>query len=222
MEQATTTAKTRRRPLHVGIDFGGVLSIHDGGHVTSREHRSVQINMPGAVEALYQLREREHTLSIVSFCGKARAVETNAALVRAFPQGVFHQRFFVKDRFHKKHIVHHAGCDVLVDDTFDILQDVLDDADNHCRHVVWFRGDPSAAAASASDPAAASSSSSPSLPPGMWIAETWDDVVRVCEQIASSLHDSSVSAAETSRQSRRARDLQQAQFALHALDHHAP
>ena len=49
--------------MNIGIDFGGVLSIHDLG---SKEHINTSINMPNALESLYALKET-HNLFLISF-----------------------------------------------------------------------------------------------------------------------------------------------------------
>ena len=55
------------------FDFGGVLSVHDGGNT---EHKNTCINMPNAKESIEQMKNNGHNLSIVSFCGRSRANET--------------------------------------------------------------------------------------------------------------------------------------------------
>lgn len=107
--------------LKIGIDFGGVLSIHDGG---LSEHRETTINMPGAVEAIKRLHSAGHKLFIISFCGRSRAVETRASLAKAGLSEFFEDQFFCKDKSNKALICKYLGCDVMIDDRTEILEKV--------------------------------------------------------------------------------------------------
>lgn len=107
----------------LGIDFGGVLSIHDGPD-TGKEHRSVAINMPYALEALRKLKSDGHKLVLVSFAGKSRSMETMASIEETCPD-VFDSIYFVKDKAHKLAICRYEGCDVMIDDREDILESFI-------------------------------------------------------------------------------------------------
>lgn len=104
----------------IGIDFGGVLSIHDAPD-TGKEHRSVAINMPHAIDALRRLKAAGHKLVLVSFAGKSRSAETRASIEATCPD-IFDQVYFVKDKGYKLAICRYAGCDVMIDDRADVLE----------------------------------------------------------------------------------------------------
>lgn len=107
----------------LGIDFGGVLSIHDSPD-TGKEHRSVAINMPYALETLRKLKSDGHRLVLVSFAGKSRSIETMASIEETCPD-VFDCIYFVKDKAHKLAICQYEGCDVMIDDREDILESFI-------------------------------------------------------------------------------------------------
>lgn len=96
--------------------------------------------MPGAVNALAHLSTQGQQLVLLSFCGKTRAQETKKAILdHAQVRHCFRDLFFVKDTLHKKLIVAAAKCNVMVDDTLDILLDMAKSVE--CKGVVliWFR-----------------------------------------------------------------------------------
>jgi hypothetical protein len=105
----------------LGIDFGGVLSKHDGGDA---EHKNVSIDMDYAVEELTRLKELGHTLYIISFCGKTRAKETSMGLKENNMTKLFDGEFYVSKREYKKYVCKYLGCDFMIDDREFILEDV--------------------------------------------------------------------------------------------------
>lgn len=127
-------------PLVLNIDFGGVLSKHDGRENKQQsikaEHRSTAVNVPGAQEALRTLKAAGHRLVLNSFCGRKRAEETKAALTQTIP-GILHQTFFVKDAKHKGFITQCTGADVMIDDRLDVLQEITR-IDPGCPLLLWF------------------------------------------------------------------------------------
>ena len=66
------------KKFKIGVDFGGVLSIHDSKMTNNSglEHKNTAINMPFAIDNLKKLKKQGHELYIISFCGKTRAKET--------------------------------------------------------------------------------------------------------------------------------------------------
>lgn len=110
--------------LRIGIDFGGVLSIHDRSHMDGKEHRSTQIDMPYALEALKYLKSQGHQLYLISFCGRSRAIDTLASLKTSGVYELFTAVYFVKDKLYKKDLCRYLGCDVMIDDTRSILIDI--------------------------------------------------------------------------------------------------
>lgn len=114
-------------PLKIGIDFGGVLSKHEKSRKTddASEHRSISINMPGAIDGLRELKKANHKLYIISFCGKQRAIETKASLLQSNDiKGIFDGIYFVKDISYKVDICSLLGCDIMIDDRLDILESI--------------------------------------------------------------------------------------------------
>uniref|UniRef100_A0A6C0JT83 FCP1 homology domain-containing protein n=1 Tax=viral metagenome TaxID=1070528 RepID=A0A6C0JT83_9ZZZZ len=105
--------------LKIGIDFGGVLSIHDGQNNGS-EHRTTVINMPGALESLQKLKDQGHKLYLISFAGKSRSQETQDSIKQTCPN-LFDGLYFVKDKGFKKDVCDFLGCDLLIDDRQDVL-----------------------------------------------------------------------------------------------------
>jgi len=107
--------------LKIGVDFGGVCSVHSEKYENEHGVKEEVINMPGCVEALRKLRELGHTLILVSFCGEKRAGATAKFLISKYP-GLFDRVFFVKKRQFKENVCIALGLDVLIDDRLDILQ----------------------------------------------------------------------------------------------------
>jgi hypothetical protein len=128
------------KPLSIAVDFGGVLSIHDKSNTDGKEHRSTSINMKDAMDCLKLLKSQGHKLYLNSFCGKSRAVETKKAINEQIP-GLFDGIYFVKDKKFKGLITKMLGCDVMIDDTLDILLEIQ--KNKTCSNLIWFTGDPS-------------------------------------------------------------------------------
>ena len=130
---ATTVSSltvTMNSSFNIGIDFGGVLSVHDvKDNQKSAEHRNTSINMPGAIENLLKLRSLNHKLFLISFCGKARAIETlqklKSTLVseseRMFVADIFDEIYFVKNIAFKRHVCEFLKCHFMIDDRVDVL-----------------------------------------------------------------------------------------------------
>jgi hypothetical protein len=106
----------------IGIDFGGVLSIEDA-LLPASSHRNTQIDMPGAHEAIAELA-KEHTLYLISFCGKRRAMETKASIHASGLAKYFAGLYFVKHPDYKSQITRFLGCDVMIDDRIDVLDNI--------------------------------------------------------------------------------------------------
>lgn len=117
------TPQPSPQPLKLGIDYGGVCSIHSSRYeAADGNHEAPEaINMPGCLEALQTLKAQGHQLILVSFCGDRRAQSTAKYLQ---PLGLFDQLYFVKHRGYKADICRLLGLDVLIDDRADILKTV--------------------------------------------------------------------------------------------------
>ena len=118
--------------MNIGIDFGGVLSMKDKegtedkqeGLVQVQEHKNTCIDMPGAIEALHQLKAQGHNLILISFCGKKRALETKQSLEDSGLAALFSALVFVKKPHLKKDICEQYQCRYMIDDRADILAHV--------------------------------------------------------------------------------------------------
>lgn len=116
------------------IDFGGVLSVHDGG---SSEHTNTSINMEGAIEGIIEL-SKTHQLNIVSFCGKTRAVVTKASLEDSGLGELFAGQYYVKNKNFKLNICDYLGCHFMIDDRIEILDHIKES--NKEIVTIWFEG----------------------------------------------------------------------------------
>ncbi len=121
------------RKLIIGVDFGGVMSIYDKGEIEGSEHKSNSIDMQ-------KLKLLVHRLILISFCGKARAIKTKASILET-DKDLFDKIIFVKSKDYKKHVCKRYGCDVMIDDTLDILVGIHKWI--HTPYLIWFTGDPS-------------------------------------------------------------------------------
>lgn len=108
-------------PLTIGIDFGGVCSVHSERYETKDVDETELINVPGCVATLTALRNAGYKLILVSFCGAKRAAATRAYLK---DKGLFNDLVFVKDRKYKASVCERFGIDVLIDDRQDILSTI--------------------------------------------------------------------------------------------------
>ena len=106
----------------IGIDFGGVLSVDDA-LLPASPHINTQIDMLGAHEAIAQLA-KDHKLFLISFCGKRRAMETKASIESSGLAKHFVHLYFVKHPDYKSQITRFLGCDVMIDDRVDVLDNI--------------------------------------------------------------------------------------------------
>lgn len=115
--------------FNIGIDFGGVLSMHDDKN--NAEHINTVIDVPNALECLLKLKNDGHKLYLISFCGKTRAIETYQSLALSHIDNnmccadLFETIYFVKDRTKKKEICEYLHCHFMIDDRVDILQNIV-------------------------------------------------------------------------------------------------
>ena len=113
--------------FNIGIDFGGVLSVKD---TEDAEHVNTVIGMPFAIENLLKLKAFGHKLFLISFCGKARAIETKKSLKSTQVSGdmscadLFDGIYFVKDIKYKRPLCEYLNCHFMIDDREDIQFDV--------------------------------------------------------------------------------------------------
>lgn len=106
--------------LTIGIDYGGVCSIHDSKHEDESFKGEVGINMDGCLESLQRL-SKKHKLVLISFCGLSRARETKKYL-STLSVNPFSEVYFVKKRPNKQKICEFVGADIMIDDRLDILE----------------------------------------------------------------------------------------------------
>lgn len=123
--------------FNIGIDFGGVLSAHDDNDSQiSAEHKNTSMNIPGAIENLLKLKSIGHKLFLISFCGKARAVETLQKLKSTFVPGseamvvadIFDGIYFVKNIAFKREVCEFLKCHFMIDDRVDVLLNFKNDS----------------------------------------------------------------------------------------------
>lgn len=114
----------------IGIDFGGVLSIHDNKRNSSEigDHINTTIDMPNAIEVLTKLKDDGHSLYLISFCGRNRAIETNESLKEY--SHLFEGQFYTKNREYKGFVCNYLECDVMIDDRQDVLDSVNKDSNS--------------------------------------------------------------------------------------------
>lgn len=122
---------------NIGIDFGGVLSVHDGGNT---EHKNTCINIPDAINSLSYLKSNGHSLSLISFCGKTRAYETFDSLKNGGYDTLFDNQFYVKSTNSKSKICKYSGIHIMIDDRVEILDNVLQNGPNKII-TIWFGTD---------------------------------------------------------------------------------
>ena len=126
MQFMATADTTDTAPLRIGIDFGGVLSIHDKTRTSEDdEHQSVEINMPGAMESLLQLKESGHKLYLISYCGERRARETKKNLLKILPsKNFFDALYFTQRTSNKLDVCQALGCDIIIEDRLKTLKHI--------------------------------------------------------------------------------------------------
>jgi hypothetical protein len=110
---------TSKQNLKIGIDFGGVLSIHDGGN---KEHINTNINMPNSISSLEKLKNDGHILYLISYCGKPRAIETKKAIDNY--NHLFAGQYYVTKREYKGFLCNYLDCDIMIDDRASILEKI--------------------------------------------------------------------------------------------------
>lgn len=126
--------------FNIGIDFGGVLSIHDSKttNTDGKEHKNTSINMPGGQEALEKLKQDGHNLYLISFCGKQRAIETRQSIKDNNVDHYFNEQYYVKSKIFKNDLCQYLGCHFMIDDNCDILDNVK--KNNPDIVTIWFDG----------------------------------------------------------------------------------
>ncbi len=138
-------ASPSKKSLKIGIDFGGVLSIHDHSKpeavdpTAQGQHKSTAIDMPDGIETLQKLKAEGHRLYLISFAGQKRAKETKKALTDAYPD-LFTGMYFPKSKAFKTNVCQFLGCDIMIDDILELLVDISK-AEPRAQ-CLWFLGDP--------------------------------------------------------------------------------
>lgn len=113
--------------FNIGIDFGGVLSVHDG---PKAKHINVCVDIEYVEESLQKLKDRGHNLFLISFCGRTRAIETKKSLDESGLSRFFTSQTYVKKRDYKRQICELNNCHFMIDDREDILRNVLNNGSN--------------------------------------------------------------------------------------------
>jgi hypothetical protein len=102
----------------IGMDFGGVLCLHD-------KKGESKINMPGAIEALNILNKNEHDVYLISYGGSKEFIYNRWLNIKKDGYDVyFTHQYYVKQRNFKKYICDYIGCQIMIDDRIEILDDI--------------------------------------------------------------------------------------------------
>lgn len=114
------------KKFNIGIDFGGVLSIHDNNttNISGLEHRNTSIDMPFAKNSIKFLKDQGHNLYLISFCGKNRAFETRRSMENNNETQFFNSLYFVKTKPYKNDLCAYLGCHFIIDDNIEILDNI--------------------------------------------------------------------------------------------------
>ncbi|UJR21791.1 hypothetical protein I4U23_024866 [Adineta vaga] len=158
-------ASTSSIPLRIGIDFGGVLCIHDKTRTSEDdEHESVELNMPDAMASLIKLKESGHKLYLISYCGERRARETKRNLLKILPSKTFFDGLYFTQRTSNKLDVCQAlGCDIMIEDRLKTLKHIQRTIPT--MKFLWF------------------SSSEESQPDDMIKVESWSDIMKTINDV---------------------------------------
>jgi hypothetical protein len=119
--------------FNIGIDFGGVLSVHyKESNIIAKngDHINTTMDMPYAIESLKKLKNVGNDLFLISFCGKARSVETRKSIIDNNVGELFTELYFVKKREHKNILCKYIGCHFMIDDREDVLDFVVANNDS--------------------------------------------------------------------------------------------
>ncbi|CAF1330651.1 unnamed protein product [Adineta steineri] len=160
-----TTTTTEFVPLRIGIDFGGVLAIHDKTRVSEDdEHQSVEINMPDAMTSLIKLKESGHKLYLISYCGERRARETKRSLSKILPtKDFFDGVYFTQRTSNKVDVCRATGCDIMIEDRLKTLKHIHTIIPT--MKLIW------------------STSTDDSQPPDMIKVESWNDIMKTIDDV---------------------------------------
>lgn len=118
--------KREQSKFNIGIDFGGVLSVHDSKNINDAgsEHKNTSINMPYAKEALKTLKNLDHNLFFVSYCGRSRARETSLSIKNNNLDNLFEKQYYVRSKEFKNELCKYIGCHFMIDDNERILDNI--------------------------------------------------------------------------------------------------
>lgn len=153
------------------------MSIHDSKADGKEGHRSTSIDMPGAIETLKVMKQAGHELYLISFCGKDRAGKTADSINKLLP-GLFTGLYFVRKPLHKKFVTAFLGCHVMIDDTFELLEDIMQQ--KACDRTIFFSGDPRFEKGRRSGDTAIETAV-----PGLFEASKWSQIPALCAEVTS-------------------------------------
>jgi len=119
--------------MKIGIDIGGVCSYKSDKYESETEEMKEIINVKDCVNSLYKLKENNHMLYIVSFCGKKRVKNTREQIELLY-NGLFTDMFFVKNKLKKNQILKYCGMDIMIDDTISVIGEITDMPESHIIH----------------------------------------------------------------------------------------
>lgn len=124
----------------IAIDVGGVIVVKDYSDLSTKEDTLINSVegaklFPGALETIQKLSEK-YELYILSFAGYNREVQTKQILLlHGFDKYIPKERWlFTRDRSQKIVLMKQHNIDLIIDDTFKIIQSV----NNGGLNAIWF------------------------------------------------------------------------------------
>ena len=99
--------------MRIGIDIGGVL-------IGKRQDNNALFDVPDSLSSLRHLSS-ENSLYIISYSKKRMAQANYYSLVES---GLFDAQYYVDTMSYKSLVVKHLGCNVMIDDKENILNEV--------------------------------------------------------------------------------------------------
>ena len=158
--------------LKIGIDCGGVLSASNNYDNEANEEKDASnlFNIDSALDSIIELKQTMgHDLFLISFCGRHRAEETRHLISSIVPD-VFNEMYFVKKKTNKAAVVNYIGCDVMIDDTLDVLEHIS--KNTKCTNLLWFTGDPNFDDDRVKRP-----------PSNVTVVNSWTEIIERCKKI---------------------------------------
>jgi len=104
--------------MKIGIDIGNVLCSFKAPPLANTPFNTTYSN-----EALDYL-STEHELNIISKCSLNRAIKNIENMSQFNKLGLFRELYYVADKLDKSKVIKHIGCNVMIDDNEEILNNI--------------------------------------------------------------------------------------------------